>query len=278
MAIRHMCFKDGKEKAVTFSYDDAVQSDARFIKILDKNGLKGTFNVNAGMFAPEGTVYPEGQAACRMTRNEAYELYKNSEHEVALHGYDHHFLTHLPTSHMIDEILSERKILEEMFETRIVGGAYAFGDYDDTAVDVLRLCGVKYFRTTESTGNFAIPKDWLRLKPTCHHNAPNLMELADTFLNISTRYGPKLFYVWGHTYEFNQHNNWEVFEEFAEKIGGKEDIWYATNIEIYDYIKAYDSLEFYADGKTVYNPTLVDVWMVIEGAKYKIPSGETVKI
>lgn len=276
--VRFMRFKDGKAKALTFSYDDGVQSDARFIKILDKYGMKATFNINAGMFAPEGTVYPEGEVSCRMTKREAYDLYNNSGHEVGIHGYYHYFMEQLPPSQMVDEILSDRKVLEEMFEKRIDGGAYPFGTYSDELVDALRICGVKYCRTTISTEKFALPTDWLRLNTTCHHSNPRLMSLAEQFLASPINKQPRLFYLWGHTYEFNRDNNWGLIEEFAEKMADNENIWYATNMEIYEYIQAYNRLEYYADGNTIYNPTLIDVWMYQAGKVYKIASGETVKI
>ena len=276
--IRFMRFKDGKAKALTYSYDDGVQSDARLIEILDKYGMKGTFNINAGLFAPEGTVYPEGQASCRMTKSEAYDLYSNSGHEVAIHGYHHHFMEQLPTSQMVDEIMEDRKALEAIFGTRIDGGSYPFGTYNDKLVDALKLCGVKYCRTVISTEKFDTPTDWLRLPATCHHNNTRLMSLADDFLNASIKRQPKLFYLWGHSYEFNKDNNWNVIEKFAEKMANNEDIWYATNMEIYEYMQAYNRLEYYADGKTVYNPTLIDVWMYQDDVVYKIASGETVKI
>ena len=44
--------------------------------------------------------------------------------------------------------------------------------------------------------------------------------------------------------EFEQDNNWECIEKFAEYTGGTNDIWYAANIEIYDYIVAYRKMIF----------------------------------
>ena len=38
---------DGKNKAITFSYDDAVTQDIRLIELFDKYGVKGTFNINS---------------------------------------------------------------------------------------------------------------------------------------------------------------------------------------------------------------------------------------
>ena len=37
----------------------------------------------------------------------------------------------------------------------------------------------------------------------------------------------------------------------AWKFSGKSDVWYATNIEIYNYVEAYKSLIFNAEGNKV---------------------------
>ena len=34
-----------------------------------------------------------------------------------------------------------------------------------------------------------------------------------------------MMYVWGHSYEFTDHDNWEVMENFCRRMGGREDIW-----------------------------------------------------
>ena len=86
---------------------------------------------------------------------------------------------------------------------------------------------------------------------------------------------PKLFYLWGHSFEFSSKNNWELLEDICKALGKKDDIWYATNIEIYDYVKANESLVFSADGTLVYNPTLTDVWFDIDGTLYVVKSGES---
>jgi hypothetical protein len=64
----------------------------------------------------------------------------------------------------------------------------------------------------------------------------------------------------------------------CEKIANKDDIWYATNIEIYNYTKAYNSLEYSADGTLVYNPTLYEIWFVVDGKMHSVKPGETLKI
>ena len=89
---------------------------------------------------------------------------------------------------------------------------------------------------------------------------------------------PKLFYLWGHSYEFDDNDNWNVIEEFASYIGGKDDIWYATNGEIFLYAQAFDRLQFSANGEFVYNPSVIDVYIRYFGNQYLIPAGKKVEL
>ena len=166
------------------------------------------------------------------------------------------------------------------------GMAYPFGTYSDDVVEILRMAGIAYARTTVSTERFTIPTDWLRMSATCHHANPKLMALAAQFLEPVDRYGaPKLFYLWGHSYEFERDGNWSIIERFLEFIGGRDDIWYATNIEIYDYVTAFRALQWTLDFRIVHNPTALDVWVSAFSAGNPprerimcIPAGQTVAV
>ena len=277
-----MLFPGGKQKALTLSYDDGVQQDIRFIEILDKYGIKCTFNINGSAFEEEERTYPEGQVHRRMARREALEVYNKAianGHEVATHGYTHPYLDRIPSETVAYEIVEDRKQLEDMFGKIIKGHAYPFGTTADHVVDTLRSCGILYARTTAATKRFDIPTDWLRMPSTCHHNAPELMQLVDQFLNEITRQPfPKLFYLWGHTYEFEGSNNWEVIEKFCEAIGNRDDVWYANNMQVYEYVEAYRALTFSADGRMVYNPSAQTIWFLSDNVTVKVAPGETVKI
>ncbi|MNI91634.1 hypothetical protein D3C73_1493290 [compost metagenome] len=85
-------------------------------------------------------------------------------------------------------------------------------------------------------------------------------------------------YVWGHSYEFDNDNNWEIIEQFCEYAGGHDDIWYATNMEIVDYLKAYEQLKFSASTEFVYNPTALPIWLSVDGEIKEIPGGATVRL
>jgi peptidoglycan/xylan/chitin deacetylase (PgdA/CDA1 family) len=267
-----LCFPGFKEKALTLSYDDGVIFDKKLIEILRKNALKCTFNINSSLYGKYR----------RLSKDEAIALYSNCEMEVAAHGYEHLSLANIDLTTATNEVIQDRKELENTFNCIVNGLAYANGSYSDEVVGILKTCGINYARTVNSTCAFDLPEDWLKWHPTCHHNSPNLMELADEFLSCKRpsyfwSYRPKLFYVWGHSYEFNDKNNWEIIEKFAEYIANKEDVWYATNSEIYSYVKAYDSLVWSVDSKFVYNPTATDVFINYLGNQLLVSAGKMIK-
>lgn len=269
-----MRFPGGRQRALTLSYDDGVEQDVQLIDIMKKYGLKGTFNLNSGTYPPEGTVYPAGQIHRRMPKEQVSGLYLANGMEVAVHGLTHPFLQDLPPVLCVQEVLKDRENLEAQFGCIVRGMAYPFGTYSDEVVQILNECGIAYARTVHSTRNFDIPRDWLRMPATCHHNDPELMALAKRFTEPFHWTTPQLFYLWGHSYEFEEKNNWNVMEEFAKFIGGREEIWYATNIEVYDYVQAWHRLIFSADGRRVYNPTATEVFYDDRGTAGSVKPGE----
>lgn len=270
----YLRFKDGKDKALTLSYDDGPVFDKQLIEIMDKYDLKGTFNINTGLYYPENKKREKYDG--RMKLSEAKELYINSGHEVAVHALTHPFLEELDYSEVIYEIMEDRKNIERDYKTVARGMAYPFGTYSANIVDILKMCGIEYSRTTKSSHNFKLPENWLLLNPTCHHNDPDLMELAKNFAENKASWGvPRMFFLWGHSFEFARRDNWNIIEDFARYIGERNDIWYATNIEIYDYVQAYKSLKTSYDKKIIYNPSAMDVWVYTNNETIKIKSGET---
>ena len=269
-------FPDFKLKALTLSYDDGIRADVKLTEVLSENGIKATFNLNSGLFAQRDGEH-------RLSENEAKKLYDLKNFEVALHGERHLSLAEVSEDVAVRDIANDRQNLERDFGGIINGMAYANGSYNDSVVEILKKCGIKYARTTKSTQNFDLPEDWLRLCPTCHHNDPELMNLADKFINFKDDLyfwanSPKLFYLWGHSYEFDNNSNWEIIEKFAQKVGGKDDIWYATNGEIYDYVQAYNRLEYSINGETIFNPSVITVYLYYYGKRVSIKGGETVVV
>ena len=278
MNSMYLRFPGGKSKALTFSYDDAVEQDMRLVEIFRSTGMRATFNVNAGQIPPEGTVHPEGTIHRRMTQSQILKTYTEDVCEVACHSYEHPHLTACSSAVACNQIIEDRKALEKLFNRPIHGMAYPYGPTNDTVVEICRLCDIYYSRTTVSTKNFDMPTDWLRLPATCHHKNPDLMELAQRFINLNATRLPQLFYVWGHAYEFEQHDNWHIIEEFCQKMSGKDDIWYATNMEIYTAWADYMRLETSADGSMIFNPNCRSVWIANSRNQiFQIQPGETLR-
>lgn len=272
-----MRLKDGKIKVLTLSYDDGVVQDIRLIEIMSKYDLKGTFNINSALYLPEDKERERFYG--RMKLSEAKELYIKSGNEVAVHALTHPRLEFLDTSEIIYEITEDRKCIEREYGKIARGMAYPYGTYNEKVIDVLDKCNIAYSRTTQSTLSFKFPENWLTLHPTCHHNNEKLMELAKRFVEETNRHNvAEMFYLWGHSYEFDNNDNWNVIEEFAEYIGGHDHIWYATNIEVYDYVKAYERLQTSYDKKIIHNPSAIDVWFENKGEVYCVKAGETLKI
>lgn len=270
-----MRYPNGLSKAITLSYDDGVAQDIHLIEIMSQHGLKGTFNINSGTFAEEDNYSGKG----KLSAKQLYELYTNSGNEPAVHGLNHTHLEDMSSENVTNEILKDRANIEELFGKTIRGMAYPFGTYNDDVVNCLKACGIAYSRTVISSGWFDLPNDWLKLPATCHHNDSRLFDLLDKFLTIERRPHcdmPWLFYLWGHSYEFDNDNNWNVIEKFSQKAGNREDIWYATNIEIYDYIQAYKQLRYNLSQTICYNPTATDLWISKDSEILKIKAGETI--
>ena len=138
-------FPDFRRKAVTLSYDDGVIYDEKLIDILDRYGLKATFNINSGMF------YPAVADKKRLTEAQAVALYNGSGHELAVHGAKHLSLAEVSSEAACRDVLEDRIALEKLFGRIIRGMAYPNGSYTDKVVEMLGICGIKYARTTVST-------------------------------------------------------------------------------------------------------------------------------
>lgn len=278
-----MRYPDGKAKAVTFSYDDGVPQDKRLAGIFDKYGMKCTFNFNSEKIQREN-----------FSREQIDELFLSKGHEIAVHGACHRANGNLRVAAGIKEVLDCRIELEERCDCIVRGMAYPdsgitqmgnFGSYEQIRNYLCEL-DIAYARTLGGDNDrFMLPQDFYAWMPTAHHDNPEIMEYIDRFLQLDvsekvyyTKRFPRLFYIWGHSYEFDRNDNWEHIEEICKKFAESDELWFATNIEICDYVQAYKSLRFSADGRIVHNPTSLTIWFDVEGALYSIRSGETIRL
>lgn len=226
---------NGKKKAITFSFDDGVTQDIRLIEILDKYGLKCTFNLNSEFLGLEGTLDRNGRTVRhdKIARNKIKEVYKN--HEVAVHTLTHPFLPSLDEKEIIRQVENDRQNLSEICGYEVVSMAYPCGgeNNDDRVAEIIRNnTGVRLARGLESTYNFDLQDNPLRFKPTVYYIEDCLDEIVDRFLKLDSD-KPQLLYIWGHSYEMDaEYISWEKFEEICKRLSGHDDIFYGTNKEV----------------------------------------------
>ena len=276
-------YPGGKTKAVTWSYDDGVLFDIPMARILEKYGMKCTYNINSGYMDSER----------KLTAEKIRQELLAHGHEVAVHGKFHKAPGLCSTTAIAADVLDCRRELEEMFGMIIRGLAYPdsgitnfqSGEEYAKVKRILEDLGIAYARTLAGDNNsFKLPQDWHAWVPTAKHTNPRILDWAKDFveLDVNNMYSasrwPRLFYIWGHSYEFDRDNNWDHLEEICRILGGHGDTWYATNMEIYEYVTAYRQLVFSADGSIVYNPTLLKVWLEADGKEYTIEPGQTIRI
>lgn len=230
----NISFPGGHKKAFTLSYDDGAAQDARLIKLMNKYGLKGTFNLNSGLLGQKSTLLCRGTMVeqNRFKRDRIRQIYQG--HEIAAHSSHHPDLTAISQSERVEEILGDQKELERIAGYKVQGFAYPYGSYDEGVIQLLEHSPMVYARTTQSTGRFDLPENFLKWNPTCRHREDRMEELGEKFLNcrLNDTDSPILFCLWGHSYEFDIPGEWERMERFFEKIAWHRDIWYATNIQI----------------------------------------------
>lgn len=275
-----MLFPEGKRKALILSYDDGTVQDRRLVALMNQYGVKGTFHLNSGMLGGEG----------RVLSTEVAELYAG--HEVSAHSVNHPGLADCTPEEIQHEILEDRRALESLVGYPVRGMSYPFGSYNADVIAVIRELGIEYSRTVEATHGFSIPDDFLAWHPTIHnfgkaeyegmsaHQSDEAYQHFDDttqeFLNTDDI---ALYYVWGHSWEFDgEGTRWERFEDFLKAVGNRGDVHYTTQIDLVDYIKAYRNLRFSVDDTLITNLSATPVWITQNNTKIQIKPNETVRV
>ena len=225
----------GKKKAVTFSFDDGVMPDIRLIEILNRYGLKGTFNLNSSLLGLKGEVMPRGITVRhdKVFPSMVKEVYAG--HEVAVHTLTHPLLPKQDDETVAYQVEEDRKALSRLCGYEVVGMAYPCGGVNNDArvAEVIKTkTGVRYARTITSVYNFDKQENLYQFHPSVSYAMENFEEIVDKFLALQSD-TPQLLYIWGHSYEMDANLiTWENFERICKKLSGREDIFYGTNKEV----------------------------------------------
>ncbi len=229
-------YEQTKKKAITFSYDDGVTQDIRLVELLNKYGLKCTFNINSELLSHKGMLTRDGLRVShyKVHPQDVREIYEG--HEVAVHTLTHPHLPRCDDAEVIRQVETDRLNLSQLVGYEVVGMAYPGGgvNNDDRVADIIKKnTGVKYSRTITTTGSFDLQENLYRFNPTAYHlDFEEMMHLGEKFIELTPE-TPKIFYIWGHSYEMDfGADYWVKLEEFFKLISNRDDIFYGTNKEV----------------------------------------------
>lgn len=275
-----MLFPQGKSKALILSFDDGRIADRQLVNLMNQYKLQGTFHLNSNKLG----------SSDYLAREEIKTLFKG--HEVSGHSANHPNLTSLSKVDVIYEVLEDRKELERLTGYPVRGMSYPFGNTNDLVVEAITGLGIEYARTVGDTYHFSLPADRLRWQPTIHlfgktnyipNDTANDRKEMIAFNKLTTDFLQTkelaLYYVWGHSWEYEgPGNKWTAVEQFFKTVANNPAIHYTTQIELVDYMNAFQSLKFSVDKNIVYNPGSVSVYFRINGKVFMIPSGKTIDL
>jgi len=240
-------YKDANTKKVivTTSWDDGHKLDVRVAGLLKQYGIKGTFYV-----ASKNREFKEGEA---LTELELCTL--SRDFEIGAHTVTHRLLTQVPESDVEEEITESKKLLENILKKDIVSFCYPRGKYSKKIAKYVAGAGFSYARTVKRFHTNYMVKNKL-LAPTSidtyDHYSDVLSVLKFVHFNPFTffKYFRKwdaiaiemfdrtrkhggVFHLWGHSWQLEEHGDWNRLDKVLKHIGGHADVYYLENKDIY---------------------------------------------
>lgn len=199
-------------KIFLLSFDDGTVWDKRFVELLNKYGMKATFNLNSGL--EDFVWYFEDRFPVRRQKlAETVEQYRG--HEIASHTLTHPWLNSLTPPQLSREVGEDCAALKEIFGLEEIGFGVPFTACDEREIRIIRKYA-KYIRLSEGSDSFALPEDPFHIPIHGLYNDPDIREkiarFAENDLPVS------VFVLAGHSYEFEALGHWEYMEELLEYI------------------------------------------------------------
>lgn len=264
---------EGLSGAMSQTWDDGQIYDRKLIDRMNHYGIKGSFNLNSYSL---GRSIDEGFASLGefVTRDEIKKLYQG--HELALHTVHHPWMAAWGKDGIRTQLIQNKIDLESCVGYPIKGMALPFNRSSPEIRSCAKELGIKYIRGGNGAPDTITPEDF-------HHwqYNTNFVKYDRVAIEhfIKTPYPQKLFTLMGHSFEMERlENGWEKLEEILKEWSEIPNIWYATFLEIFEYIDAFKRLEWTFNGQVVKNPNAVDLYLRVNKKVIKIESGATISI
>ncbi len=207
-----------------------------------------------------------------VSADEVASLYRG--HEVCSHTVNHPHVWSVPSDQLRWEMLEDRRRLEGLVGYPVRGFVLPYGWWTgyDTCMKIAGSCGFHYLRHATTLPEFELPADFLDWKPTCHC-AEDLTRHWSVMVNRSRNICGQLFYLWGHSYEYEDDLGWNNIEEFAALAAGTPGVWHASKGNVYDYVTAWRRLSWNLEGTVAHNPSAIPVWCLHQGNAVRLEAG-----
>ena len=216
-------------KYFLLSFDDGTIYDRRFVELLNKYHIRGTFNLNSGL---EDFVwlYEDRFPVRRQILSEVGDLYRG--HEIASHSLHHHWLNTLTPPQISREIGEDCEMLKKTFGLQEIGFGVPFTACGEREIRIIRKF-VRYIRLSEFSESFALPKDPYHIPIHALYNDADVREKISRFAESDLENA--LFVMAGHSYELEVLNHWQYMEKLLQFISG----FGFENLTTMEFVKKY---------------------------------------
>ena len=264
-------YPNGKKKAFNITYDDGILQDVRFVELLNRYGLKGTFNLNSALMENQFEwVHEKGLVVKRLSIDVVKDLYEG--HEAASHTLHHPYMHDLSEEGVMWELGQDKRNLEVLFGKEIKGFAVPFDYYSGLIEECVKACGFAYGRISEMSHSFRPQKDYYNWKATVFHCEDVMEELVQQF--VETEEELAVFQIVGHSYDLDAEDMWDRMEHVLRTVSEQEDVLPMTNIEMIEYLKAMERAEI--TDAYIQNHSDRSLWFAIDDVVHEVKPDEKV--
>ena len=253
-------YPGGRSKAFNITYDDGVLQDVRFVELMNRYGLKGTFNLNSGLMETEfAWTHPNGMTVKRLPTTVVAQLYEN--HEVASHTLTHPYLSQLTEAEIMEEMSKDKENLERLTGKPVLGFGGPFHHWGPEVVACAKKCGFEYARNALERYSYAPPEEYYDWSAGSYHVMPGFRDFVEGFFHTDEELA--LCQIVGHSYDLDVENMWEYMQSLLQRVSQDRDVVSMTNLELVRYLKAMRSAVI-LDNEII-NPSDQPLWFRVDG-------------
>src|SRR5215831_118843 len=232
-----------KTAVLTTSWDDGHRCDVRLARMLKEHGLRATFYV-----APENQEFAKQDL---LSLPEIKDL--SQDFEIGAHSMTHRQLPTISEQEAAREIIESKAVLEQVIGKEIKAFCYPGGAYTKLHVQQVKDTGYRYARTVDRY-RFKVEDPYqagtslhvynhrfgfdlwhtarfVKFQPIKVLRCLEWDALAKAMFDQVIKEGG-IYHIWGHSWEIDEHGDWEPLENVFRYISANPKVSYVTNGEL----------------------------------------------